>query len=160
MVLVLMGVTGAGKTTVGEALAAELHWRFVDADEFHSPENVAKMHVGIPLDDADRTPWLRSLREAIVRWLQEGDNVVLACSALKDAYRRMLMVSSEVRFVYLRGDYKLIADRLAARREHYMNTGLLRSQFDALEEPQDVLTINVDKPVNEIVDEIRRAIGQ
>jgi gluconokinase len=159
MVMLLMGVTGSGKTTIGRALAESLKWHFVDADDFHSPANVAKMRAGIPLDDADRAPWLASLHDAIVGWLQAGANVVLACSALKEAYRAQLLVSPEVRLVYLRGSRLLISRRLSERHGHYMNPDLLDSQLAALEEPQDAVVVDVDGPVPQTVGEIRRALG-
>src|SRR5271169_3567058 len=158
MVIILMGVTGSGKTTVGLALAESLHWQFVDADDFHPPANIAKMRAGIPLDDADRAPWLASLHDAIVGWLQTGTNVVLACSALKRAYREKLLVGPEVTFVYLRGNPKLISQRLAQRHGHYMDPNLLDSQFATLEEPQGAITVDVDAEVPEIVRRIREAL--
>jgi len=158
MVIVLMGVTGSGKTTVGFALAESLHWQFVDADDFHSPANVAKMQAGIPLDDSDRVPWLASLHNAVESWLQKNSNVVLACSALKQAYRGQLLVSPEVRLVYLRGDSGLISRRLSERQGHYMDPALLPSQFAALEEPQDALVVDVHAAVPEIVAYIRKAL--
>src|SRR6516162_3787530 len=111
MIILVMGVTGSGKTTVGKALAESVHWQFADADDFHSPANISKMRAGIPLDDADRVPWLAALRMQIDNWLRAGTNAVLACSALKHAYREQLVASSEVRVVYLRGSRELIAKR-------------------------------------------------
>src|ERR1700691_1268377 len=113
MVVILMGVTGAGKTTVGSALAEQLGWKFVDADDYHSAANVAKMRAGISLTDRDRIPWLASLREAIRSWLGAGENVALACSALKSSYRRILLTSTEVKLVYLCASRELVAQRLA-----------------------------------------------
>ncbi len=159
MIIVLMGVSGAGKTTVGCALAQNLSWRFADADDFHSAANVAKMHAGIPLTDEDRAPWLQSLREAIAGWLACGENVVLACSALKASYRDILQVDSQVKFVYLHASFDLIAGRLALRQGHYMNPHLLRSQFEALEEPGNTLTVDASLPPMSIVDDIRSALG-
>lgn len=159
MVILLMGVTGSGKTTIGKALAESLKWRFVDADDFHSPANVAKMRAGIPLDDADRAPWLASLHDAIAGWLQASTNVVLACSALKQAYRAQLLVNPEVRLVYLHGSRELISRRLSERHGHYMNPDLLDSQFATLEEPHDALVVEVDGPVAQTVDDIRKALG-
>jgi len=159
MVILLMGVTGSGKTTVGKVLAAELGWKFADADDFHSPQNVAKMHAGIALSDEDREPWLVSLGKAIQNWTAEKCNVVLACSALKEIYRARLLVSSEVKVVYLRGEYEEIRRRLAQRREHYMNPELLRSQFDALEEPRNAVTVDITPSPEEISSNIRHALG-
>jgi len=154
-----MGVTGSGKTTIGRALAESLNWQFVDADDFHPPANVAKMRAGIPLDDTDRAPWLAALRAAIDNWLRSKTNVVLACSALKQAYRDQLMFSPDVRLVYLRGSRDLIAHRLTERRDHYMDPGLLTSQFAALEEPTNALVVDVDASVPEIVTRIRTSLG-
>jgi gluconokinase len=159
MVILLMGVTGSGKTTVGIALAEALHWRFVDADDFHPPANVAKMHAGIPLDDADRAPWLAALREAIDDWLKQGTDVVLACSALKQSYRDQLLFSPDERLVYLRGNRELISKRLTQRREHYMDPRLLPSQFAALEEPTNAIVVDVDGTVPDIATRIRGALG-
>jgi gluconokinase len=159
MVILLMGVTGSGKTTVGIALAEALHWQFVDADDFHPPANVAKMRAGIPLDDNDRTPWLAALRTAVDNWLRSKTNVVLACSALKQSYRDQLIFNPDERLVYLRGSSELIAKRLTQRRDHYMDPELLPSQFAALEEPENAIAVDVDTTVPEIVTRIRYALG-
>ncbi|HEY4901111.1 MAG TPA: gluconokinase [Terriglobales bacterium] len=159
MVIILMGVTGSGKTTIGLALAAALQWRFADADDFHSPSNVAKMKTGIPLDDADRLPWLASLHEAIAAWLEAGTNVVLACSALKQTYREQLLVSPDVKLVYLRGSRELISQRLSQRHGHYMDPNLLPSQFATLEEPREAVVADVDATVPDSVAYIRKALG-
>ena len=159
MVILLMGVTGSGKTTIGRALAESLKWQFADADDFHPPSNVAKMHAGIPLDDADRAPWLAVLQAKISAWLLAANDTVLACSALKQTYRNQLMISPDVKLVYLRGSRDLIAQRLWLRHNHYMDPSLLPSQFAALEEPMDALSIDVDAPVPEIVTHIRSALG-
>jgi len=158
MVILLMGVTGSGKTTVGRALAESLRWQFIDADDFHPPSNVAKMRAGIPLDDADRSPWLAALRTHIVGWLSSEANVVLACSALKQAYRDEVVVSPDVRLVYLRGSSQLITARLRERHGHYMDPNLLSSQFATLEEPRDALVVDVDTSVDEIVKQIRKGV--
>jgi gluconokinase len=158
MIIVLMGVTGAGKTTVGGALAGQLHWRFADADDYHSAANIAKMQAGIPLCDEDRAPWLQSLRELIRAWLAAGENAILACSALKAAYRDILLVSPEVKLVYLRAGPALIEARVAARTGSYMNPELVPSQFETLEEPKDAVVIDAGEKIEESVGEIRRAL--
>ena len=154
-----MGVTGSGKTTVGTVLAQQLGWEFADADDFHPPANVAKMKAGIPLDDADRAPWLASLRQVIEQWIAKRQNVVLACSALKKNYRDELAVDREVRFVYLKGSYDLIYQRLKQRHGHFASEKILAGQFADLQEPDDTLTVKIDQPVEEIVAEIRRGLG-
>jgi gluconokinase len=159
MVIILMGVTAAGKTTVGQALAAELHWEFADADDYHSVGNVAKMHAGIPLTDADRDPWLAALHQAISEWLAAGANVVLACSALKATYRQRLAIAPGVKLVYLHATRELIAARLAERRNHYMNPSLIDSQFATLQEPPDAVTVDASQPTEVIVAKIRKALS-
>lgn len=159
MIILLMGVSGVGKTTVGQALAAQLGWPFADADDFHSAANVAKMRAGIPLTDADRAPWLHFSRAAIEGWLTAGRSVVLACSALKQSYREQLMVGPEVKLVFLHADIDLIAQRMVARHSHYMKPDLLQSQFDALEAPRDALSLDAARPVPELVAAIRASFG-
>jgi gluconokinase len=159
MIILIMGVTAAGKTTVGRALAEQLHWRFADADDYHSAANVAKMRAGVPLTDEDRAPWLQSLRSAILGWIAARGNVVLACSALKASYRDILIVSPEVKLVYLRITEELAAARLAARHGHYMNPALLRSQFETLEEPRDALILDAGQSTQQIVTGIRQAFA-
>jgi gluconokinase len=144
MVIVLMGVSGAGKTTVGRLLAAALGAEFAEGDAYHPPANVEKMRRGIPLEDADRWPWLQTLAAQIDRWLAAGKTVVLACSALKQSYRDVLAQGRPgVRFVHLEGEKALIRGRLDARRGHYMPAALLDSQFAALEPPGDAITVDV-----------------
>jgi gluconokinase len=159
MVVVLMGVSGVGKTTVGVLLARRLACAFLDADDFHPPENVAKMRRGVPLDDRDREPWLAALRSAIETRLLRGESAVLACSALKQAYRDRLQVSPQVHVVYLRGDADLIRARIQARRGHYFDPALLASQFAALEEPAGVLTVDVTGTPDEIAAGIADRLG-
>jgi gluconokinase len=159
MIILLMGVSGVGKTTIGQELAQKLGWAFADADDYHPPANIAKMREGIPLDDADRAPWLQSLHDAIVGWIAAGRSVVLACSALKQAYRQQLLVGPEVKLVYLHGEFELLSQRLKARHGHYMNPELLRSQFDTLEAPAEAISVDVSRQVPEIVAAIRAAIG-
>jgi len=160
MVLVIMGVTGAGKTTVGERLAAELGWRFHDADDFHPPANKIKMNAGIPLTDEDRWPWLRALRAVIEQALADGANAVVTCSALRQAYRDVLAGGlDDVVFVHLTGDRDLLAERLASRRGHFMNPALLDSQIATLEPPAGALEIDIALTPEEQVRAIRGALG-
>jgi gluconokinase len=159
MVIVVMGVTGSGKTTVGSLLAARLGWQFADADEFHSAANKAKMHQGIPLTDADRAPWLAAMHQQIAQWIAEKRNVVLACSALKQSYRQQLWTGPEVKFVYLRGSYKLIAERLRARVGHFADEHILAGQFTDLEEPSDATVVDITPAPDQIVDEICRRLN-
>ncbi|MBE8996870.1 gluconokinase [Nostoc sp. LEGE 12447] len=159
MIIIVMGVSGSGKTTIGKLLADSLGWEFIDADSFHSPENVDKMRRGIPLTEADRMPWLQDLQAAIKHWLQENKNVVLACSALKDSYRQFLVSDSDrTKLVYLKGSYELIQIRLKERSNHYMSEKLLNSQFDTLEEPLDTISMDVAQPPQIIVQNIRTAL--
>ena len=160
MIVLVMGVAGAGKTTVGNLLAKELGWTFADADSYHSPENVKKMASGIPLTDDDRKDWLARLRELIQSWEASGENAVLACSALKDAYRRKLVISSNVKLVFLRGEFGLIRERMMLRPGHYMNPDLLHSQFETLEEPSvaEAVVADVSAPPEELVRSIRAAL--
>jgi gluconokinase len=144
MVIVVMGVSGSGKTTVGQLLADALGAEFAEGDAYHPPENIEKMRRGIPLEDADRWPWLHTLAAQIDRWLAAGTMVVLACSALKQRYRDVLGEGRPgVRFVHLQGDKALIRLRLYRRRGHYMPATLLDSQFAALEPPGDAITVDV-----------------
>ena len=153
--MIVMGVAGSGKTTVGQALARHLGWDFYDADAFHPSENIHKMASGIPLDDADRLPWLRSLHALIATSLKENRPAILACSALKESYRQTLLEGNEdVLLVYLKGSYDLIWSRISARQDHYMRPQMLRSQFETLEEPENVLTMDISISVEEIVQKI------
>jgi gluconokinase len=148
----LMGVSGSGKTTIGKALAKKLGWDFYDADDFHTSENKAKMRAGIPLNDNDRVPWLVSLHALISNCLRENKNGVLACSALKESYRHILQSGNQdLLIVYLKGDYDLIWGRMMARSDHYMKPEMLRSQFEALEEPTYGVTVDISHSVEEIV---------
>jgi len=157
MVVVIMGIVGAGKTTVGKLLAQNLGWKFADADDFHLPKNVEKIRHGIALTDADRVPWLVSLRAAIDRWNSEGANVVLACSALKHSYRQRLRAGS-VEFVYLKGSRDLILARLRARHGHFATDSILDTQLADLEEPQNAIEVEIDRPPDQIVAEIIRRL--
>ena len=150
-----MGVEGSGKTTVGKLLAQELGWRFVDADDFHSASNKEKMSRGIPLDDADRGPWLRAIHDFIASQLEQGHNLVLACSALKQSYREQLGKRLEMKVVYLKGSFDLFYSRLQERQGHFARESLLASQFESLEEPADAITIDASLPGTEIVRQIK-----
>ena len=156
MVLVVMGVSGSGKTTVGRALAAALSWPFADADEFHPPANIAKMSAGQPLNDADRAPWLAAIRAKIEDWLARNQSAVITCSALKASYRDQLAHGqSQVKFVYLHGDRALLLRRLEQRENHFMKASLLDSQLAALEPPKEALTVDIRNPPAKLVEEIR-----
>jgi gluconokinase len=158
LVLILMGVVGAGKTTVGTLLAQKLGWKFADADDFHPRANIEKISQGIALDDADRAPWLAAMHTAILRWNAEGQNVVLACSALKRSYRAQLG-SGKVQFVYLKGTRELILQRLRARHGHFASETILESQFRDLEEPDEAITVEIDKSPAQIVSEVSEKLN-
>ncbi len=160
--LIVMGVSGAGKSTIGEALARRLGWRYEDGDKFHPPGNVAKMSAGQPLTDDDRWPWLQAIADEIDRLSASGERAVVACSALKRAYRDILVHGrDDVRIVYLKGTQQLIASRLARRKGHFMPPGLLTSQFKTLEPPgadERPITVPIDATVDAIVDNIVRQL--
>lgn len=144
MIVLVMGVAGAGKTTIGAALARRLGWRFIDADDYHPPQNVAKMKAGIPLDDSDRQPWLQDLNQQLRAMDSHSQDGVLACSALKESYRkRLLQGISRHEIVYLHGSFALIGERMKGRAHRYMPAALLESQFAALEPPADAISIDV-----------------
>ncbi len=157
-----MGVARSGKTTVGQSLAALLHWSFFDADVFHSPANIAKMSSGIPLTDEDRMPWLMAMGEAINTCLAANQNAVFACSALKAAYRNILHLSeSDVEQVYLQGDFDLLYRRLQQRQNHFMKPEMLGSQLATLEQPspQQAIYVNVGQTLEAIVHHITTTLG-
>jgi gluconokinase len=160
--LIVMGVSGSGKSTVADALAKRLGWRYEDGDRFHPPGNVAKMSAGHPLTDQDRLPWLQAIADEIDRVCRQGERAVIACSALKRAYRDILLHGrADVRFVFLKGTQDLIAGRLAARKGHFMPPDLLASQFRTLEPPaagEHPITVSIDAPVAAIVDDIIRQL--
>lgn len=161
-IAVVMGVAGAGKTTIGERLAKRLDWEFIEGDRLHPPENVAKMQSGQPLTDADRAPWLAAIGRAIDEWRAGAVCGVITCSALKRDYRgRIIGGRAGVRLVYLRGSRQLLAKRLAARRGHFMPASLLDSQFAALEPPgpdENPITAEIDRPIDLIVADVAAAL--
>jgi len=155
LIIVIMGVAGSGKTTVGTLLASDLGWEFADADDYHSAANVEKMRGGMPLTDADRGPWLETLRARIVGWLESRTNAVLACSALRQVYRDRLQVNEQVHFVLLKGERDLLSTRLLQRPDHYMKQSMLESQLETLEEPMDAVVVDAGLAPAEIVHAIR-----
>ena len=160
MVVLLMGVSGAGKTTIGRLLADAMGWEFHDADNLHSDANKTKMANGIALRDSDRAPWLASIRELIAKSLARNANVVLACSALKQSYRDQLAVDpARVKIVYLKGTRQLIGARIADRKFHFMSKNLLDSQFETLEEPHHGLVVDIAATRESIVEDIRKQLG-
>ncbi|MFQ5657595.1 MAG: gluconokinase, partial [Candidatus Methylomirabilales bacterium] len=151
-VVILMGVSGSGKTTTGQLLAKDLNWRFYEGDDFHPKANVDKLSRGIPLTDEDRASWLAALHHLIQDLITDKQSAVISCSALKQTYRDRLAVNrSEVAFVYLKGSYDLTHERLLSRTDHFMKAELLTSQFDTLEEPKGVLTIDIAQEPDVIV---------
>jgi gluconokinase len=161
MIVILMGVSGVGKTTIGQILSDKLGWPLFDADEFHSAASIEKMRSGIPLEDADRWPWLDRMNAMIRQKEARGESVLLACSALKQVYRdRLARGTADVRWVYLKGSFELIRQRLEARKGHYMKAGLLESQFAALEEPMDALSFGIEDSPDAIADAILRRLQE
>jgi gluconokinase len=161
MIVILMGVSGSGKSTVGKILARDLGWAFVEADDYHPAANIDKMRRGVPLNDDDRRPWLAALRRRIDEVCAGGGNAVVACSALKHSYQDYLAhhAPESVRYVHLRGSEELIRERIAARKGHFMNPGLLHSQFETLEPPADALVVDVAPAPEVIAAQIRRELG-
>ena len=164
MIIGVMGVSGSGKTTIGQKLAEALHCPFYDADDFHSSANKEKMARGEALTDQDREPWLLRLSEEMEKWDRQGPYAVLACSALKQKYRDLLAQKVPIRWVYLKGEKGLIQKRLEARKGHFFNPALLDSQFLDLEEPSDAIVVTISSEVDEIVrsvlKELRHSSGR
>jgi len=155
LIILLMGVSGSGKTTIGKSLAQRLSCDFEDADDFHSEENKGKMQAGIPLTDADRLPWLSDLSELLKKRSENGQATILACSALKSSYREKFSEAAhDLMVVYLKVDFETVAARLEARHHEFMNPELLKSQFDTLEEPSDAIVVDANRTVEEVVDDI------
>jgi gluconokinase len=155
-IVVVTGPSGAGKSTIGKQLADALAWRFIEGDDLHPAANVEKMRAGIPLSDEDRAPWLDALRERISHQLAADEPTVIACSALKRAYRQRLRVDPRaVHFVHLAADYQLLRERIRARKGHFMKAGMLKSQLATLEPPESALTVDASRPVADIVSELR-----
>jgi gluconokinase len=161
MAIILMGVAGSGKSTVGRRLGEVLDWPFYDGDDYMPTEKVARMAAGIPLEDADRAPWLDILHELMAAELGRGVSLILACSSLKEKYRARLRAGLEdgVRFVYLKGDFDLIYARLQARPGHFMLPAMLRSQFDTLEEPEGAVAVDIGQDLEALVFEILQVLG-
>ena len=159
-VFVIMGVSGCGKSTIGQALADQLECPFYDGDDFHPAENVAKMANGMPLNDDDRAPWLARLAGLLQEHLDRGETAVLACSALKKRYRDQLRVNEHVQFIFLQGDFDIIWQRMSARKDHYMKADMLQSQFDTLETPiaDEAIIISIDQSVEAMLLQIQKQI--
>lgn len=158
MIVLVMGTTGAGKTTVGKLLAQQLGWTFLDADDFHPPANIEKMKHGIPLTDVDRAPWLAAIHEASTRQGGMGMNCVLACSALKESYRETIGAGLTMRTVYLKGAYEEMRAHILARHGHFAGEAILAGQFADLEEPRDAIVVSVQRTPEEIAREVRREL--
>ena len=162
MVIVIMGVAGAGKTTIGRQLADDLRWEFYDGDDFHPPENIDKLRRNVALTDRDRRPWLERIHAAIEAWVARDESVVLACSLLKASYREIAFAGCRdaIRLVYLKTEYHVLRPRLLKRTGHFMHEALLTSQFEILEEPADALVLNADQPPATIVQQMKMALAQ
>lgn len=160
MIVVIMGVSGSGKTTIGRLLARRWNWAYYEGDEFHSPGNIEKMANGIALTDEDRLPWLASIKKVIDQCFESGSDAVVACSALRRDYRCYLAMNlKEIRFVYLKGAFAVIRERMKSREAHYMKAGMLQSQFSSLEEPDDAIVVDVRESPEDIVARIEKEVG-
>jgi gluconokinase len=159
MIILITGVTGSGKSTIGRLLAAQLQWQFYEGDDFHPSVNTEKLKRGVPLDDEDRLPWLTAIRDTIRAAISRGEDAVIACSALKESYRRMLRVNAEVVLIHLQANPELIEERLRHRTGHFMSPALIQSQFETLEEPEAALQIDADLNPGKIVGLIRNRLS-
>jgi len=160
MIVVIMGVSGCGKSTVGKMLADRQGWRYFEGDDFHSARNIEKMSRGVALTDDDRLPWLANIKKAIDRCVEQGADAVIACSALRQRYRCMLAENvPDMRLVYLKGSPETIRRRLKSREAHYMKAGLLESQFDSLEEPDDAIVVDIRQSPQDIVTHVEKDAG-
>jgi gluconokinase len=159
MILLVMGVTGSGKSTIGRMLADRLGWVYLEADDFHSASNKEKMHRGVPLTEADRSPWLNAMHAEMEAQTARGNNAVLACSALREEYRVRLMAGLDVKLIYLRGSRELIASRLRQRKNHFAGESILDDQFAVLEEPRNAMVLNIAENPEQIVEEILQKIA-
>lgn len=160
MIIIVMGVSGSGKTTIGKLLAKELGWLFYEGDDFHPASNIEKMKRGIPLTDEDREPWLGTIQRLVEQLIRERKQAVIACSALKESYRKKIKDDhQDVRFVYLKGDAALIASRMRRRHGHFMPPDLLATQFATLEEPEDAISADVSLPPQKIVRTIQKSLS-
>ena len=159
LIIVVIGVAGSGKTTVGTMLADTMKCRFLEGDSLHSKENIDKMSQGVPLTDSDRAPWLSSIHARIVTASERGQALVVGCSALKQEYRNVLAEGVPITWVYLRGSLELIRARLKQRQGHFMKADMLESQFAALEEPTDAIVVDLSAPPGAIVREILARLG-
>ena len=159
MILLVMGVTGSGKTTVGKLLAQKLGWLFLDADDFHPPQNIEKMKHGVSLTDEDREPWLAAIHAALMKCAAENQDAALACSALKQSYRERLASGVDLRICYLKGTYREIESRLESRSGHFAGEAILAGQFSDLEEPRDALSLRVSDTPEEIVQDALRKLN-
>jgi gluconokinase len=160
MVIVVMGVSGCGKSVIGQGIADSLGWQFKDADSLHSAANVEKMSHGHPLNDADRLPWLQSVADVIAHWIENKEQGVIACSSLKEEYRKLLIGEHEgqVKFAYLKGTYDLFEKRMELRKHHFMKADMLKSQFETLEEPHDAIVVDASLPVATIISQLTERV--
>jgi gluconokinase len=159
MVIVVLGVAGSGKTTVGTMLADALHCQYLEGDSLHSPENIDKMSRGVPLTDYDRGPWLSALHARMLDFFDRGQDLVVGCSALREKYREELARGIAIRWVYLRASPALIRSRLSDRKDHFMKVDMLDSQFDALKEPSDAIVVDAGAPPRAVVNRVLSQLG-